>query len=74
MLGRFPFLIRENQQRGSQFGGLGVLRPSGGVNAVAGCWWLRGVISHMPVSGQLRAGRLQIHNHWSAFLGDVFFS
>jgi hypothetical protein len=38
MLGRFPFLIREYQQRGSQFGGLGVLRPSGGANAVAGCW------------------------------------
>jgi len=34
---RFPFLIREKQQRGSQFGGLGVLRSSGGANAVAGC-------------------------------------
>ena len=29
--------------------GLGVLRPSGGANAVAGCFW--GVISYMPVSG-----------------------
>jgi hypothetical protein len=27
--GRFSFLIRENQQRGSQFGGLGVTRQSG---------------------------------------------
>ena len=33
-----PFLIRENQQRGSQFSGMGVLRPSGGANAVAGFW------------------------------------
>jgi hypothetical protein len=28
MLSRFSFLIRENQQRGSQLGGLGVMRPS----------------------------------------------
>jgi hypothetical protein len=30
-----------------------------------------GVISHMPVSGQL-AGRPLIHNHWSAFRRTSF--
>jgi hypothetical protein len=38
MLGRLPLPIRENQRRGSQLGGLGVIRPSGGANAGAGCW------------------------------------
>jgi hypothetical protein len=47
-----------------------LLRPSGGANAGAGCF--SGVISHMMVSGQLRVGRPQIHNHWSAFRRSSF--
>jgi len=33
-----------------------------------------GVISHMPVRGQLRVGRPQIHNHWSAFRRSSFLT
>ena len=48
MLRRFSFLIREYQRRGSQLGGLGVIRP-GGHGAE-----FTGVISPNAVSQDLR--------------------
>src|ERR1019366_9002912 len=66
MLARLPLPIREIERPNSHFNGLGALRPSGGANAVAGCWpdLLRyaKTVYKKTARGRARDAKQQLHN------------